>query len=112
MNAAPTDEQPLRKPLRLWPGVLAAALLCVVRFVVPLVLPGALLFGILGAFALTLVILLWWLFFSRAPWLERLGTPLLLAAGLFLTQRLVHVSIRTGGMGMLLPMSAIPVLAL
>ena len=41
-------EEPTRKPLRLWPGVLAAALLLLVRFVVPIVVPESMMFGVLG----------------------------------------------------------------
>ena len=41
-------EEPTRKPLRLWPGVLAAVLLLLVRFVVPIVVPESVMFGVLG----------------------------------------------------------------
>jgi hypothetical protein len=48
MPIAQTDEPTPRKPLRLWPGVVAAGLLCLVRFVVPIVVPAVGAFGILG----------------------------------------------------------------
>lgn len=107
-----TDPSTSPKPLRLWPGVAAAVLLCLVRFVIPITLPDANLFGLIGAFVSALAITVWWLFFSRAPWSERLGALVLMAAALFATSRLVHVSIRTGGMGMLFYVYAIPVLCL
>jgi outer membrane protein assembly factor BamB len=51
-------------------------------------------------------------FFSRAPWLERLGAVGLMILALYATSRVVDVSIATGGQGMLLPVLAIPVLSL
>ena len=41
-------EIPARKPLRLWPGVVIVILQCLVRFVVPVVVPDAMLFGVIG----------------------------------------------------------------
>src|SRR6266568_3921478 len=101
-----------KKPLRLWPGVVAAVLLCVVRFVVPLVFPDASVFTVLGGLVGALVVVVWWVFFSRAAWSERLGAIGLMIVGLFATSRVVHKSIATGMMGMMLPIYAIPVLSL
>src|SRR5215469_3322552 len=112
MAPGQTDELTPRKPLRLWPGVAAALLLCVLRFVIPIILPSAGVLGVLGAFVCGAVIVLWWLFFSRAAWAERLGAIALMAAGLFATSRVVDKSIATGMMGMLLPIYAIPILCL
>ena len=39
---------PGRKPLRLWPGVVIVILQWLLRFVVPVVVPEAMLFGLLG----------------------------------------------------------------
>ena len=64
---------PDRKPLRLWPGVVIVILQLLARFAVPVFMPDALLVGLLGGFVATLAVILWWLFFSRAPWSERLG---------------------------------------
>lgn len=108
-----------RKPPRLWPGIVAAVLLALCRFVVPAVAPDVLIFGIpgfaiglLGAFVFALVILVWWLFFSRLPWSERLGGLALVIFTLITTNRLVHESISGGAMGNLLYVLAIPVFAL
>lgn len=103
---------PDRKPLRLWPGVAIAILLLLLRFAVPVVLPDAMIWGVLGAFAGTLAIVLWWLFLSRAPWVERLGAVGLMIIALWATKRFVHVSIATGAQGYLLLFLAIPVLGL
>jgi hypothetical protein len=107
-----TQEPTLRKPLRLWPGVALAVLLLLIRFVVPVVVSESMMYAILGGLAGGVAILLWWLFFSRAPWLERLGVIGLAAAALFVASRLVHVSIAKGAMGMLFPILAAPVLGL
>src|SRR5688572_15399557 len=114
-----SSQPKLRKPPRLWPGVIAAVLLVLLRFVVPAVAPDVLIFGIpgfalglLGAFICALLILVWWLFFSRLPWAERLGGVALIIFTLFITNRLVHESISGGAMGALLYVLAIPVFAL
>src|SRR5687768_12960800 len=109
----------LRKPPRLWPGVITAVLLVLLRFVVPAVAPDVLVFGLplfliglLGAFICALLIILWWLFFSRLPWAERLGAIALIIFTMFITYRLVHESIRGGAMGNLLFVLSIPIFCL
>jgi outer membrane protein assembly factor BamB len=57
-------------------------------------------------------ILVWWLFFSRAPWVERGGALALMVGAMVVTSRFLHVSIAGGAMGMLFPLYAIPVLCL
>ncbi|HEV3455440.1 MAG TPA: PQQ-binding-like beta-propeller repeat protein [Thermoanaerobaculia bacterium] len=109
---AQTDPLTPRQPLRLWPGVAAAVLLCVLRFVVPVLAPKALIWGVLGGLACALLIILWWLFFSRAPWSERLGAVALMIVAFFATKLIIHVSIATGMMGMMFTMYAIPALSL
>lgn len=106
-----TKKASLRRPLRLWPGVVAAGLLLLARFVVPLFIPEAIIYGMgIGALAV-LAIGVWWLFFSRAPWVERIGAIVLIVAALFVTSRLIHVSIRTGAIGFLFPVLALPVVS-
>src|SRR5437867_3771424 len=107
-TVAPTP----RKPLRLWPGVVAAVLLLLVRFVVPIVEPAAMPFGVIGGLVGGLAIVVWWVFFSRAPWSERLGAIVLMVGALLATSRLVHESTANGMMGMMLPIFAIPFLSL
>ncbi len=111
MTIAQTDE-PTRKPLRLWPGVVLVILQWLIRFGVPVVRPDAVPIAILGGLAGGLAVVVWWLFFSRAPWSERLGAILLMIVALFATSRLLHESIATGAMGMLYYALAIPVLSL
>ena len=102
----------LRKPLRLWPGVIAAVLLALAWFVVPILIPSAALYGMLVGAVSVLVILLWWLIFSRARWYERLGAIALMVVALIVTKQLVHPSIAGGGMGGLIYVVAVPWLAL
>jgi outer membrane protein assembly factor BamB len=116
---AHTDKATPRKPLRLWPGVAIGVLLLLLRFVIPIVLPEAMMFGmpatvvgIIGGFFCALAIALWWLFFSRAPWVERLGFVALMIVALIATSRIIHVSIATGSMGFLFPVLAVPMLGL
>jgi outer membrane protein assembly factor BamB len=104
-------EPTLRKPLRLWPGVVAAVLLVVVRLM-PIVVDEIMPIAMMGAVGGGLLIVLWWLFLSRAPWAERLGVIALMIVALFATSRLVHESIAGGAMGFLLYVWAIPALGL
>ncbi len=103
---------PPRKSLRLWPGVIAVVLQWLGWFLLPVVLPQAAFIGLLMGVLGGLAILLWWLLFSRAPWVERIGAPLLIVGALILTKRVVHPSIAGGAMGMLLYVLAIPVFGL
>jgi outer membrane protein assembly factor BamB len=96
-----------RKPLRLWPGVAAAVLLVILAFVVPAVAPDIGMFGFLGGFAMSAVILLWWLFFSRAPWAERLVALVAIVPAFFVVRPFIHESILGGAMGMLFPVLAV-----
>jgi outer membrane protein assembly factor BamB len=94
MPIAHTDEPTPRKPLRLWPGVLAVVLLWVARFGLKVVVPGFKGFslGMIGGLGGALAVLVWWAFFSRAPWSERLGAILLMIVGLAGTWNLSHES--------------------
>ncbi len=102
----------LRKPLRLWPGVAAVVLQWLLWFVVPIVAPEAAMGAFLGAIVCALAIVAWWLFFSRAPWAERVGAIVLMIIAVIVTKRVVHPSIANGMMGMMLPVYSIPVLCL
>jgi len=112
MTIAQTSGPTPRKPLRLWPGVAAAVLLCLVRFGLPIVMPEAFGIAMLGGPLCALAIVVWWVFFSRAPWSDRLGAVGLMIVALFATSRIIHVSIATGMMGYMFPIYAIPVASL
>jgi len=105
------DSQTSQKPLRVWPGVVAVVVLCLL-WLVPFVVRDTFMIVMMGGLACGLVVLVWWLFFSRAPWVERVGAIVLMVVALVATKRVVHESIAGGGMGMLLYVYAIPVLSL
>jgi outer membrane protein assembly factor BamB len=111
MTIARSEERMTGKPLRLWPGLVLALLLCVARFGVPLVLPDGKIYGVLGGVIGALLILLWWLFFSRAPWIDRVSAILVIVAALAVIRPLMHESIATGMMGMMFFFYAIPVVS-
>ena len=96
------------KPLRLWPGVILAAVALLGRFVMPMVIPNTGIIGVLTGAAAGALILLWWLFFSRARWSERLGALLLVVIAGYLTTFIVHPSIAGGMMGRMLPLFLLP----
>ena len=101
-----------RKPVRLWPGVSIAVLMLLMRFGLPLAMPDAALVAVLGPLVGAVLILLWWMFFSRAPWLERIGALALLIVAVFATRPLVDPSIAGGLNRMMLPIFlAVPGLA-
>ena len=68
MSIAESDEPTSRKPLRLWPGVVAAVLLLLIRLVVSIFVAEAEIFAVIGSIVGALAILVWWVFFSRATW--------------------------------------------
>ena len=103
-----TDHSSRRKPLRLWPGIAFAALLVCFHLAVPLLGPAGPPLRFLGGLVGGLLILLWWLFFSRAPWSERIGAIALMAVATLVTSRFLHISIGDPGKGPLFPILAIP----
>jgi outer membrane protein assembly factor BamB len=97
---------------RLWPGVVASILLLVIAYVVPAVNSEWSIVGLLGGIGCALLVFLWWLFFSRLPWVERLGAVAVIAVAGFVTSRIIHVSISAGAQGLLFPFMAAPTVAL
>jgi outer membrane protein assembly factor BamB len=104
------NETASRRPLRLWPGMAAAMLLVIVGYVVPIFAPRLAGLGMIGAVVCALIVLLWWLFFSRARWYERIGAIALIVAAAFAEKYVVHPSIAGGAMGNLAYVLAIPTL--
>jgi outer membrane protein assembly factor BamB len=119
MSSIQSEQLALRKPLRLWPGVAIVIVQWFVRFLLPAIVPKATIFGmpvmivaVIGGVVGGLAIIIWWLFFSRASWSERLGVLAFIIIAVFATSRIVDRSIADGMMGMMLPIFAIPVLSL
>ncbi|MGH9163630.1 MAG: PQQ-binding-like beta-propeller repeat protein, partial [Vicinamibacteraceae bacterium] len=114
MARARTDAPILQKPFRLWPGVVAVVLQWLAWLVVPLFNAGitAGYIAVLGGFVGGLAVVVWWLFFSRARWPDRVGALVLMVVALVATSLIIHESVRTGMMGMMFAIYAIPVLSL
>jgi outer membrane protein assembly factor BamB len=94
MTTAQASERSLRKPLRLWPGVVAVVVLLLARFGLKAAIPGFAGFalGMQWALGAASGVLLWWAFFSRVRWFERLGVLVLMIVGLAGTWFLRHES--------------------
>lgn len=84
--------EPTPRKLRLWPGIVVLVLLFTFRVGVKALVPGIEGFGyaVLGSLGCMLVILLWWLLFSRARWVERLGAIGTMAVSLVAVWFLKH----------------------
>jgi outer membrane protein assembly factor BamB len=87
-----SPDRAARASLRIWPGVVIVALLWFFRFGLMAVWPGTIMVSMMGAAVWTLGFLVWWLFFSRAPWSDRWGGLILAAAALAATPLLLHKS--------------------
>ena len=103
MHLKQTDKPISQKPLRLWPGVVIVVLQLLGMFVLPVVVPGALIVGMLSGVVGALAILVWWAFFSRAPRIERWGAIVLMIVAMVATRLVLHESIAGGMMGMMFP---------
>src|SRR4051812_27962766 len=97
--AGPASPSP--RQLRLWPGVVLAVTIVLLRFGLPEVVPDATPVGLLGGVGGGLLVLLWWLVFSRAAWIERLGAIAVTVVAFAATWRLLDPSIIGGAMGLL-----------
>ena len=114
MTIEQTNQPTPRKPLRLWPGVVIVVVQWLIRFGIPLVAPdteflgvGALIVVIAGPVGL-LAILVWWVFFSRARWSERLAAIVVMILAVVATRPLTHQSIQNGMQGMMFAVYAVP----
>ena len=101
------------KPLRLRPGVVIAIVTAAVMFGAPVLFPDAPLpIGMIGGLLGALLVATWWLFFSRAAWVERVGVIALMAVALLVSKQLVDVSIAGAGQGILIYVLPVPYFAL
>jgi hypothetical protein len=88
--------------------MIAASIIVLVRFALPLVMPDASDFGVIAGLAGTVAVIVWWTVFSRAPWLERLGAVVVIAVAIVAIRPLLHESIVGGMMGMMFVVYAVP----
>jgi outer membrane protein assembly factor BamB len=106
-----TNEPTPRKPLRRWPGVAIAVLLVLAGYVIPIFAPQYAGLSMLWALAGALLVILWWLLFSRARWYERVGALVLMIAAVIAERPFVHASIAGGAQGYLSYILGIPPLS-
>ncbi len=100
------------KPLRLWPAVAIAIVQLIVMIGAPLGFDDGAVIGMLGGVAGALLVALWWLFFSRARWSERIGAIVLMVAAVFATRAVAHASMVGAGQGMMIYFLPTPYLGL
>jgi hypothetical protein len=81
-------------------------------FVIPRVAPEGAMYGVLGGLAAGPAIVVWWLFFSRAPWSDRAIAVVSMIVAMAATPRLLHESVARGNMGFQFLLYSIPVLSL
>jgi len=107
-----TNEPTQQRLLRLWPGVVIVILQWLIRFAIPAIMPNAIAVGIFGGLILGLAVVVWWIFFSRAPRFERWMAVVLMIAALAVTSQIIHKSLATAMMGIMFTVYSIPVLSL
>jgi outer membrane protein assembly factor BamB len=98
--------------VRLWPGVVAVLVQWLCWFVAPALGIGDGLTGLIGAGIGTLAVLIWWLFFSRTRWFERVGAIAVMIAAVVATFPFLDKSIQGGMMGLMFRIFVIPNLCL
>jgi outer membrane protein assembly factor BamB len=98
--------------LRLWPGILICILILVLRYLLPIINPSLMVVSFMGGVAGGILIAIWWLFFSRMPWTDRLGGVCLAILSLFITSRLIDESIARANMGMMFWLFSVPLLGI
>ena len=111
-SASATESARERPPLRVWPGVVIVLLQWLARFGLPVVAPDYTSVGVMVSLAAGVAIVIWWLFFSRASWPERLGAMAVMTVALLATPLVLHPSISTGAMGGLFFILVMPTLSL
>ncbi len=98
--------------IRLWPGVAIVTAQWLARFGLPLVFPDAAMFAVMGGLLGWLALIVWWVFFSRAAWFDRIAAVVLMLGAMAATHPLLDVSLATGAMGFIFPMLAVPGISL
>ena len=111
INRNISDPTP-QKVLRLWPGVVIVIIQWLIRFVLPYFVPGTIAIGVFGGMICGIAVVIWWLFFSRAPRFERWAAPVIMIVALAVTSQFLDKSIKTSMMGMMFAVFSIPVLSL
>src|SRR5262245_32839156 len=101
----------MKPSIRLWPGVAAVVVQWLGLLLVPIVAPDIWMYGMFAAVAMGLVVAVWWLLFSRIPWIERIAALVLIPVLVIATKRVVDVSVENGLQSMMVPIFSIPFLS-
>ncbi|MBL8227649.1 MAG: PQQ-binding-like beta-propeller repeat protein [Bryobacterales bacterium] len=101
-----------KQGVRLWPGVVAVLLQWLWRYGTPAVLPNASEIAVMGGMGFSLLVLAWWLFFSRIPWAHRFAGLAFLGLAFLTTPRILHPSITNGFRGHMFILYSIPAFCL
>lgn len=112
MTIASAGSSTRPRTLRLWPGIVLVSVQWAAWLAVPYFYPDGAIVGVLAGLAAGPLLLLWWMFVSRAPWSERLGALAAVVAGILATPPLLHKSVAQGNVGIQFYLYAIPVLSL
>lgn len=99
------------KTLRLWPGVVIIILLLLIRYLMPVVIPGTTGISIFGGIIGGVAVIIWWAAFSKASAFERWFAILIMIAAELGTSQVLDKSLKTAMMGMMFPVFSIPVLS-
>ena len=107
-NTAHATHDGQRVPGRLWFAVATVVVQWLFWIVVPIAVPSQMAVGLFGGIGCGLVVIVWWLFFSRAPWVERLGAIAVMVVAVVATSLVVHPSISSGSWATCSTSSSIP----
>lgn len=108
------DEPTQQKTIRLLPGIIIVT----IQWICWLVIPGfssgvtSMTIGVFGGLLGGLAIFVWWIFFSRAPKIERWSVFVLMIIVLVIMPQFTHESLSTGLSGLMYFVYAIPTLSL
>jgi outer membrane protein assembly factor BamB len=98
--------------LRLWPGVVIVAAQWIARFGIPIVAPDQTMYAVMSGLLGFAGIVIWWLFFSRAAWFDRIAAVVVMIAAIAGTYPFLDRSLATGAMGMLFLIMVVPGISL
>ena len=69
-------------------------------------------FAVMGGVLGWVALVVWWVFFSRAAWFDRIAAVVLMLGAMAATYPFLDVSLATGAMGFIFPMLAVPGISL
>lgn len=111
MSTVKNGSKPAKSP-RLLFGLIIVIIQFILLFILPNIIPEALIVGILGGSVCGIIAIIWWMFFSRIPMLERWGGLLAFIAVLFLTYQITDISIVTANMGYMYYFYSLPLICI